>query len=98
MSSDNWRRDLEDDEAVLPPPSQEWQDAHGWRDGEAPPGGNGSERRNTADDQAAPALRLRYGFDATAAQPWEPSSRGAARWQRVAVLRAAKIRQEFFGH
>jgi RecA-family ATPase len=28
----------------LPPPSQSWQDAHGWQDGKPPPNGNGQDQ------------------------------------------------------
>ena len=98
MSSDNWRRELEDDEAVLPPPSQEWQDAHGWRDGEPPPGAmaaNGATRQMTKPHQ-------RCGY-ATASTPprrsrWEPSSRGCC---TLAACRCSSGRQNparVFGH
>ena len=35
--SNDWRSSDEPD--VMPPPSQEWQDAHGWKNGKPPPNG-----------------------------------------------------------
>ena len=32
----------------VPPPSQEYQDAHGWQDGKPPPGSNGEPETTTA--------------------------------------------------
>jgi hypothetical protein len=37
---DQWSAE---DPDVMPPPSQEWQDAHGWKDGKPPPNGKGQD-------------------------------------------------------
>jgi RecA-family ATPase len=55
-----------DDPTFMPPPSEEWQKQHGWKNGKPPPGGNGKAPpvENTSsdpffvpDDHAMPVVR-----------------------------------------
>ncbi|HME25461.1 MAG TPA: AAA family ATPase [Acetobacteraceae bacterium] len=46
-------RDDTDDPIIMPPPSQEWQDAHGWKGGKPPPNGDDHDAN---DDHELPAV------------------------------------------
>jgi len=50
---------------VMPPPSEEYQQEHGWKDGKPPPP-NGKDRTSGDDNDV---LGLRFGFDATGSRP-----------------------------
>jgi hypothetical protein len=50
-----------EDPVVMPPPSQEWQDTHGWQDGRPPPDGSewtGRKANNNGPAQEAPNAAL----------------------------------------
>ena len=56
MTDDAGHGSWDDRASWVPPPSEEYQKAHGWRDGKPPPNGDASGHHSTADDTKGAAL------------------------------------------